>query len=68
VEFDWRGLQRLLLWDTFNQLDIGCLCGATRGTFASKRYCDGDQHGGFDQIRDRKRHYYAWGCRHCGAS
>ena len=37
MEFDWHGLQRFLLWDTLNQLVIGCLYGAARGTVTCKR-------------------------------
>jgi hypothetical protein len=37
VEFNWRGLQRVLVWDTGNQFFVGCLSGASRGPFSSKR-------------------------------
>jgi hypothetical protein len=59
VEFDGHGLQRLLLWVTLNQLFIGCLYGAIRGTFTGKRYGNGKQHGGSEQISVRSRNHHA---------
>jgi hypothetical protein len=37
MEFEWRWLQRLRLWDTRDQFFIGCLHCATRGAFTTKR-------------------------------
>jgi len=58
VEFDRHGLQRLLLRVALNQLFIGCLYGAIRGTIAGKRSCGGNQHGGSEQISSSSRNDY----------
>lgn len=58
VEFEWSGLQRLLLWVTRNEFTGGCLYGASSGALTAERYDSGDQHGGTEQDGFGK-------CNHC---
>jgi hypothetical protein len=55
VELIGSGLQRGFLWDTLNELIIGCLSGALRSAFTRKRERGCNQHGGFEQISVSQR-------------
>jgi hypothetical protein len=64
MESERRGLQRLLLRDTFDEFVNGCLQGANRGTFTTERQCSCDKHGGAHRICGSKRDHCVRGWRH----
>ena len=44
MESDWCGLQRINLWNTFNQFVIGCLQCAEHGAYTCHGECGGNQY------------------------